>query len=61
MRIRIEIILHTSTHPRSDVKKWLQFLRIRGISRPQVDLEMVVLTDSKDKDKDDLRFFQNLK
>ncbi len=46
---RIETTLHNSTHIKSDVKKWLCFLREQGISKPQADLETVVLIDSKDE------------
>jgi hypothetical protein len=47
---RIETTLHNSTHIKSDVKKWLCFLKEQGISKPRADLEMVVLIDSKDED-----------
>jgi hypothetical protein len=57
MRKRIKTTLHTSTRIRND----LQFLKIHEILRLQVDLEMAALTDSKDEDKDDLRFFQKLR
>jgi hypothetical protein len=61
MRRRIKITLHTSTHTRNDVKKWLRFLKICEILRAQADLEMMVLTNSKDEDKDDLHFLQKLR
>jgi hypothetical protein len=41
------------------MRKWLHFLKERGISRPQVDLETMVLTNSKDED--DLHFFKELR
>jgi hypothetical protein len=47
---RIKTTLHNSTHIKSDVKKWLCFLREQGISKPLADLEIVVLIDSKDED-----------
>lgn len=53
---RIETTLHNSTHIKSDVKKWLCFLREQGISKPQADLEIVVLIDSKDEEN--LLFFK---
>jgi hypothetical protein len=53
---RIEITLQTSTCTRSDIEKWLHFLRERGISKPQAEAKMVVLMDSKDEDENNLHF-----
>jgi len=59
LRRRIEATLCILAHTKNDIKKWLHFLRKQGISRPQVDLKTVVLTNSEDKD--DLHFFQLLR
>jgi hypothetical protein len=48
--------LHNSTHIKSDVRKWLCFLKEQRISKPQENLETVAVIDSKDED--DLIFFK---
>ncbi len=48
--IRIKTTLRISIHTRNNVEKWLCFLKERKISKPQVNLETMVLTNSKDKD-----------
>jgi nitrate reductase NapAB chaperone NapD len=55
---RIEITLQTSTCTRSDIEKWLHFLRECGISKPQAEAKMVVLMDSKEKTKTTSTFFK---
>jgi hypothetical protein len=42
-------------------KKWLLFLRECQISRPHVEVETMVLMDSKGEDKDNLHFLQALR
>jgi hypothetical protein len=48
-------------HTRNDVEKWLHFLKEHGISRPHVEVETVVLMDSKDEDEKNFHLLQHLK
>jgi hypothetical protein len=54
-------MLWTLTHTRSDAKKWLRFLKEHGISRSHAETKMVVLTNSKDEDENNLQFLQELR
>ncbi len=57
-RRKIKVTLWTTTRTRSDIERWLHFLRERGISRPHEEVETVVLTDLEGKDENNFHFFQ---
>jgi len=60
-RRRIKVTLWITTCIRSEIERWLHFLRERGISRPHEEVETMVLTDLKGEDEDNLYFLQTLR
>jgi hypothetical protein len=58
-RGKIESTLQTITRTRSDVDKWLHFLKEHEISRPHVKVEIMVLMDLEGEDDNNLHFFMH--
>ncbi len=57
---RIKVTLWITTCIRSDIERWLHFLRECGILRPHEEVETMVLTNSESEDEDNLYFLQTL-
>jgi hypothetical protein len=60
-RKMIKVTLWTIAHTRSDIERWLHFMREHGISRPHEEVETMVLTNSEGEDEYNLHFLQALK
>jgi len=60
-RRRIKITLRITTCTRSDIERWLHFLRECGISKPQEEVERVVLINLEGDNENNLHFLQALR